>query len=532
MNRLRQKWGGKKVPVGEIERLSVTFSPKTVKNPQNAAPNPQNSHAPQNRGSIPPKTMAVPKMVGPFFGENGIVLGTLVCSDNDESTTYCHDPNMTVVPSGLFHNTISISPCEVFSNSYTEARQKFRQACANSSSAELYTLPVVQDEDYTIDICVLRMMMNSNKKNKNTSAAPSSHHHVIVHSSGTHGVEGYVGSAIQVALLQQSQHEFVSSSYNTTTTTTMILIHAINPYGMTHYRRVNENNVDLNRNALLVEKEWDEVLYQRDRNIAHYESFDSLFNPKNVRRPSFLYDSLWFYSHALIQIYKHGLVKLKRAMVAGQYHNPTGIFYGGSQLQPSLVLLKEFVVNTILPMIQQDNNKTTSSSKLFTWIDVHSGLGPSGEDTLLVTDTTTTTPQRLATIFPGSIIPGLDKKGDSVKGGYELTVGMLETFVLKLLSTATSNSSSIRANNDPLLFVTQEFGTIPMIQVGKALILENRAYWYYYSNKEEEDAPRRRHANKYSQSTLKPAFVVSTPTWRRKILQNGLRVIQQAIERQ
>ena len=60
--------------------------------------------------------------------------------------------------------------------------------------------------------------------------------------SGTHGVEGFAGSALQVGLLDEGiQNELSPES-------AVLMIHAINPYGMAHLRRFNEDNVDLNRN--------------------------------------------------------------------------------------------------------------------------------------------------------------------------------------------------------------------------------------------------------------------------------------------
>jgi hypothetical protein len=39
---------------------------------------------------------------------------------------------------------------------------------------------------------------------------------------------------------------------------TIVFVHALNPFGFKHHRRVNEDNVDLNRNFLTAE-EWVEV---------------------------------------------------------------------------------------------------------------------------------------------------------------------------------------------------------------------------------------------------------------------------------
>ena len=66
---------------------------------------------------------------------------------------------------------------------------------------------------------------------------------LLVLSSGIHGVEGYFGSAVQLAWLDALAHRAP------TVETGVLLIHAINPYGFAWRRRWNENNVDLNRNC-------------------------------------------------------------------------------------------------------------------------------------------------------------------------------------------------------------------------------------------------------------------------------------------
>ena len=57
--------------------------------------------------------------------------------------------------------------------------------------------------------------------------------------AGTHGVEGYFGSGAESGLLPRLAAP---------PGTRIVLVHALNPYGFAWDRRVNEDNVDLNRN--------------------------------------------------------------------------------------------------------------------------------------------------------------------------------------------------------------------------------------------------------------------------------------------
>jgi predicted deacylase len=55
-------------------------------------------------------------------------------------------------------------------------------------------------------------------------------------------VEGFCGSGIQIGLLQEGLAERLPPAVR------VLVIHALNPYGFSHLRRVNEDNIDLNRN--------------------------------------------------------------------------------------------------------------------------------------------------------------------------------------------------------------------------------------------------------------------------------------------
>src|SRR3546814_9336896 len=67
---------------------------------------------------------------------------------------------------------------------------------------------------------------------------------VLLSLSGTHGAEGFNGSAAQVHWLNLHGAEPLPKGV------AMLFVHAVNPFGFAHMLRVNENNVDLNRNFL------------------------------------------------------------------------------------------------------------------------------------------------------------------------------------------------------------------------------------------------------------------------------------------
>ena len=185
-------------------------------------------------------------------------------------------------------NEISLDDCHVYSTEYYEARDKFRQAAnlliGTNNDTTLHSLSII--DDLTIDIVIIR-----GKK-------PGT----VFHSSGLHGVEGYAGSAIQIGFLNillQAETQGGSSTNKLLTTTnrpTIVLIHAINPYGMKNFRRVNENNVDLNRNAI---SNFGRFLKRRNPNIGKYDDFRDFVSPDRVptgKFVSFYIYNLFFHS--------------------------------------------------------------------------------------------------------------------------------------------------------------------------------------------------------------------------------------------
>src|SRR5204862_4906486 len=68
---------------------------------------------------------------------------------------------------------------------------------------------------------------------------------VVLVTSGLHGVEGFVGSAVQAALLEDA-----FTSWQPPAGAAVVLLHALDPFGFDQLRRTNADNIDLNRNFL------------------------------------------------------------------------------------------------------------------------------------------------------------------------------------------------------------------------------------------------------------------------------------------
>ena len=124
-----------------------------------------------------------------------------------------------------------ISDHATFSASYTEARDKFLGAARAAGARVAHTLHEgakgPQGEALYLDVAVL-----------GRPDAPN----VMVVGCGTHGIEGFSGSAAQTAWMVEGGAARIGPDV------AMVFVHAHNPWGFAHHQRVTEENVDLNRN--------------------------------------------------------------------------------------------------------------------------------------------------------------------------------------------------------------------------------------------------------------------------------------------
>lgn len=177
----------------------------------------------------------------------------------------------------------------------------------------------------------------------------------LVHISGVHGVEGYLGSNIQNQILQRiAQDEVFRSSISDDLQ--IVIVHAVNPFGMSWYHRTNEENVDLNRNSM-----------------SNYDIENKLFGKWEplMSSRSDLMLKLQFLK-LIPSILIHGKDKLFRAIAKGQSQFPNSLFYAGNKLQFELSSL----LSHLQPIIDAD-------AELFV-LDVHTGLGARAQESLLL----------------------------------------------------------------------------------------------------------------------------------------------------
>ena len=304
----------------------------------------------------------------------------------------------------------------------------------------------------------------------------------IMSSSGVHGVEGYPGSAIQLSIMDKLAKAPPFDDH------AVILIHAVNPYGMAWWRRFNENNVDLNRNFLRLDEQYSGV-------PEGYEKVKDFINPKTVpKKNEYSYNI-----RALMLMLKYGFSNLKQAVAEGQYQYPTAIQYGGSKLEKGPSMLIKWLSTNLV-----------SINKLFA-IDHHTGLGPSGHDTLLLPlelrDNDKGKFEKMQKLFPGHI-ELLDAKsgvGYEIKG--DIHQGLVNRFP-----------------NISWTYLTQEFGTFKPTKVIRASRDENR--WTQWGNHIDEASAK----NHWTRYNLLRIFNPDDDIWREKIILRGNIVFDSATQ--
>ena len=347
----------------------------------------------------------------------------------------------------------SLSLDRYFAQSYSEARRRFRDASA-SVGAVLENLPLTcggpDKETLTIDIAWIGGKTPLN---------------VLIHCSGIHGVEGFTGSAIQLRALAEMQP--------VDTTDAIIFVHVLNPFGMAWLRRVNERNVDLNRN-------WRQPGTTWTGTPRVYSELSGLLNPAVIR----WWDA--FYLRAAVAVLKYGMPALRQAIVGGQHEDPKGLFYGGSQLEEGPTRFRDWLRGKV------------SSIQRLSVIDVHTGLGRWRQNSLFY-ELQEVQKHELPREIKADIAPAFEK---SDVGGYAVRGGHVDLY--RQLCPGI-----------PLRFVTQELGTYSGVRVLKALRAEN--YQHHYGNQDVNHPAKR---------ALKRVFCPPSTDWRASVLDDGLTMFQ------
>ena len=284
---------------------------------------------------------------------------------------------------------------------------------------------------------------------------------VLISISGIHGVEGYCGSGIQVGSIKTGWHRSADQNM------AIAMIHGLNPYGMSHIRRVNEDGVDINRNFLdfqqplptnsfyddlaevIVPQEWtEEVQVQTLDQITEY-----IYN-----EPS-------------------GIAALAR----GQYHYWYAPFYGGE-----VPTWSNRIFSQIIKQYLQDK-------QVVGLLDYHTGLGQYATGQLM------TVPDNSAA----------NKNFASQIWGDKLVIsGSAESVAAYSPQGTLISALQHRLTQSTCIAAAYEFGTIPETEIFHALRADHWLHAHGDLNSEQ--------AYSIKQNML-DAFYCDRPDWQKSI---------------
>lgn len=293
---------------------------------------------------------------------------------------------------------------------------------------------------------------------------------IFIHSSGIHGIEGFAGSAIQLRCLDEALPSLPADS-------AVVMVHVLNPYGMAWLRRVNENNVDLNRNFRGANDG------DTTNDAGEYLKLDSFLNPQSPPRLDL------FYVRAIWLVLQQGIPVLRQAIAGGQFVRPKGLFYGGKQMEEGPLLFQDYL------------EKRLTRLKRIVAIDVHTGLGFYGDYRLLVdaTKERTQVNKTMRETF-GERVQLLGSQGIAYR-----VQGALSEMYYRLFPKTE------------VYFAGQDFGTFHPFRVLAALRAENR--WHHYGAGSLDHTCKRR---------LMEVFCPGDERWREAVLRQGRDVFVRA----
>jgi hypothetical protein len=354
-----------------------------------------------------------------------------------------------------------------FSDTYAQARQKFlTSAKAAGCSLRAYEHPTAkgaEGELLSMDVA---------------SHVPSGAKQVVFVTSAMHGAEGFCGSGCQVTMLNDAAllERFTKANVG------FVLVHAVNPFGFSHLHRTNEDNIDLNRNFV----DYSEPLQPN-------EGYDEVH--------SFIVPGQWpptAETKALVEgfIGKHGLSKLQEYVTVGQNKHRDGLFYSGVAPAWSNEVLREILRTYVAP------------NQAAAWIDIHTGLGPSGHGEKICAGRNSADELARARLCWGADVVS-PYNGESASAAIRGPAGT---------ATATECPDTITT------VMALEFGTVPILEVLQTLRADQ---WLANAQaKGEKVEPEKAIAIKQS---VKDAFYTSTDAWRGAVTSQARVAVLQAL---
>jgi hypothetical protein len=306
-----------------------------------------------------------------------------------------------------------------------------------------------------------------------TTIGPRDAKKALLMISATHGVEGYFGSGVQTGLLREGLAQRIPEGAKA------VIVHALNPYGFSWNRRVNEDNADINRNF---------VDHQNPPVNDAYDLLHEAIAPKDISPASVKA------ANAKLRAYRdaHGAFKLQEAISAGQYKHADGLYFGGKRESWSAGMLED-VFREELADIEQ-----------LIAIDFHTGLGEHGAAEMITED------------LPGSPAYARAKK---MWGDYVRSSEAGESLSTPLTGTVDGALAKWMDGRE-LTFAALEVGTRSMRQVLAALRDDNWLHMHGGMSDARASAIK---------AAIRDGFYPDTGEWKEMVWGHAMKVVDSSL---
>jgi hypothetical protein len=360
-----------------------------------------------------------------------------------------------------------IEVSRAFAPSYARARVQFLEAAATagmSITSHNHPLPGRDGEVLAMDVAL--------------EGSPDAERLLVI-SSACHGVEGYCGSGVQVFAAHDAEWRTKAREAGVA----VLYIHALNPHGFSWVRRVTHENVDLNRN-----------FQDFSRPLPVNEAYAELH--------PLLLPETWPPSadnNAAIAkfIEERGLTQYQAAVSQGQHAFADGLFFGGTEPTWSNQTLRK-VLRTF-----------GTRARHTAWIDLHTGLGPSGL---------------------GERIFACDDNAEALARARAWWDGGGQTPVTSIYDGSSTSArltglmwSAMQQECPQAIYtgIAMEYGTVPITEVVNAL----RGDHWLHQHPQAPEALRQA-----IKQQMLAAFYVDTDEWRAQIVTQARQAMFQAVE--
>ena len=292
--------------------------------------------------------------------------------------------------------------------------------------------------------------------------------------SGTNGVEGFCGSGAQIGTFRSGMVRALPPR------TMLLVVHAINPYGFAWVRRVNEDNVDINRNFI-------------DHAAGHpanapYDEVHPMLVPADWDGPGKANADRQIQNF----IQTRGLAAFQAALSGGQYDHADGIFYGGRA-----PVWSNRTLHQVLEQYLRGKKKVA-------FIDYHTGLGPSGFGEIICTHKPGSEGYHRARAWFGDITSPDDGSSKSAP---------IQGFISSAFERELDGRTELTA-------IAIEYGTFPVPEVMEAVRADN---WLHLKSDPASSL------GKTIKAQVRRAFYPDTDLWKRQVWERAEEVTQKAL---